>query len=137
MIDFVDTNVLVYAVDPDDTVKQMVAQQVLDDDSLVISSQVLSEFVVVVRRRFPEQFSWRECFHAVRAFGRLRCVAMDAALVRSALEIADHDAMSYWDALVVAAALRAGCDRLLTEDLADGSTIAGVLVANPFVSPPT
>lgn len=132
MADFVDTNVLVYAVDPDDVTKQAVAQQVIDDDSLVISSQVLSEFVAVVRRRFPAQFTWAECALTVRTFSRLRCVAVDAALVRSALDIADHHQLSYWDALIVAAAARAGCSRLITDDLADGAVIAGVSVVNPF-----
>ena len=48
------------------------------------------------------------------------------------IEIADRNPLSYCDALILAAASRAGCERLLTEDLADGSMIAGVLVTNPF-----
>ncbi len=132
MADFVDTNVLVYSIDPDDLDKQAEVQRLLDDGSLVISSQVLSEFVAVVRRRFPETFTWSECGLTVRSFSRLRCVAVDAPLVRSALVIADRNPLSYWDALILAAASRAGCERLLTEDLADGSMIAGVLVTNPF-----
>lgn len=132
MADFVDTNVLVYSIDPDDLDKQARAQRLLDDESVVISSQVLSEFVAVVRRRFPETFTWSECGVAVRSFSRLRCVAVDAPLVRAALEIAGRNLLSYWDALILAAAARAGCERLLTEDLDDGSTIAGVLIINPF-----
>ncbi len=59
-------------------------------------------------------------------------MTVDAPLVRAALEIADRNRLSYWDALILAAAARAGCERLLTEDFGDGSTIAGVLITNPF-----
>ncbi len=101
----------------------------------MIGSQVLTEFVAVVRRRFADRLTWSECGLAIRTFSRLRCVAVDAPLLRAALDIADQHTLSYWDSLVVAAAVRANCDRLLTEDLAAGSVVAGVLVVNPFASP--
>ena len=59
-------------------------------------------------------------------------MAIDAELVASAIATSRSAQVSYWDALIAEAAARGGAGRLLTEDLADGATIAGVSIANPL-----
>lgn len=69
---------------------------------------------------------------AVRELSRLPVVATDAALVRDGVAISREARLSFWNGLVVAAARASGCETLLTEDLAAGSTVAGVRVERPF-----
>jgi hypothetical protein len=58
--------------------------------------------------------------------------ATDAGLVDAAIALARRHRLALWDATIVAAAQRAGCDELLTEDLGDGTTIEGVRIRDPF-----
>lgn len=129
---FVDTNVLVYLFDQDEPAKQERARALIatEHERLVLSTQVLGEFYVVSTRKLglPEA----DAAAAVDQWSRLRTVAVDSALVTSAVKLSRSAQLSYWDALILAAAGSAGCERVLTEDLSDGSSIGGVLVENPF-----
>lgn len=131
---FVDTNVLVYAVDADDPRKRATARTLLEERGadIVVSAQILSEFYVVVTRRLATPMSERDAAAAVDELSKLPTVVTDAELVRGGIAISRQATLSFWDGLVVAAARAAGCDTLLTEDLSPGSTIAGVRVENPF-----
>ena len=132
---FVDTNVLVYAVDTASPKKRERARHVLadaDPRDLAVSSQVLAEFYVVVTRKLARPMGEREAGAAVGELAKLFVVPVDAALVRSATELSREARMSLWDAMIVEAAVLAGCPRLLSEDLADGTSIRGVAVENPF-----
>ncbi len=132
---FLDTNVLVYAVDGADPGKQALARSLLEsaaDKELVLSTQVLSEFYVVVTRKLEVPLSDEIAAQAVDLLGTLSVVPADVGLVRAAVAISRRSQLSYWDALIVAAAEVAGCERLLSEDLAYGQTIGEVRVENPF-----
>jgi predicted nucleic acid-binding protein len=132
---FVDTNVLVYAVDEAEPAKREIAGNVLTSGQhgeLVLSAQVLSEFYVTVTRKLARCLSETEAAQGLDRLGRYPVVPADTALVRRAVEISRSSQISYWDGLVVAAAARAGCERLLTEDLNDGQEINSVRVENPF-----
>jgi predicted nucleic acid-binding protein len=132
---FVDTNVWVYAVDDDEPARQAQARRVLDPEAgidPVISAQVLGEFYVTVTRKLPRSLSPAEAGLFVKQMGELPVVALDARLVAAAVAGAQAWGISYWDALIVAAAEAGGCDRILTEDLADGATYGSVRVENPF-----
>lgn len=132
---FLDTNVLVYAFDGADPAKQEIAQGVLRDsvaDSLVISSQVLSEFFVVVTRQLVTPLALDVAAAAVHQFSALQVIPTDSALVRKAIEHVETDQVSYWDALIVAAALQARCTTLLTEDLQAGRRLGSLQISNPF-----
>jgi predicted nucleic acid-binding protein len=61
-------------------------------------------------------------------------VSIDPALVKDAIELSRSAQVSYWDGLILAAATRGGCRRLLTEDLNDGQTIGSIQVENPFLA---
>ena len=134
---FVDTNVLVYAVDEAEPQKRAVARKLLDERSsdLVISAQVLSEFYVVVTRCLATPMSERDAAAAVDELSKLPTVVADAELVRDGIAISREAKLSLWDGLVVAAARTAGCAAIVTEDLAAGSTIAGVQIEDPFRDP--
>lgn len=134
---FVDSNILVYAYDADSGAKQKVAEKLLRDlwpkRAGALSPQVLQEFYVTVTRkiRFPLPTET-----ARRLVDRYAVWSVDtsAAHVLSAFRIEDEAHISFWDALFVASAVRAGAARIVTEDLQAGQLIAGVRIENPFVS---
>lgn len=132
---FVDTNVLVYAYDRADARKHDRAVAVLseaDPGELVISAQVLNEFYVVVTRPHRQLLSAERARSVVTALSSTSVEPVDVDLVQRALAVQASEPISYWDALVVAAASRANCARLLTEDLSDATTVAGVRIEDPF-----
>jgi predicted nucleic acid-binding protein len=131
---FLDTNVLVYAFDRSEPTKRAAAQQLLERSNVdfVTSAQVLSEFYVTTTRKLTPPLSHADAVRAIEHLSKLPIVAIDARLVREAAEMSDRESLSLWDAQIVQAAARAGCDEVLTEDLNDGQTIAGVAIRNPL-----
>ena len=130
MSPFIDTNVLVYASIADDP-RRAVAEQILLAGG-VISAQVLNEFTSVARGKL--KWPWADIETAVRLIrgrvGRVR--ALTAETHAAALALArDHD-LSFYDALIVAAAIEAGCDTLWSEDMQHGRVIGGLTIRNPF-----
>ena len=129
---FIDTNILVYAYDSNDPAKREYAQQLLrnciSDDTAVLSAQVLSEFFTVVTKRIPNPLSTEEAEQVLDILGILPVVEVDYRLVRRAIDLHRLYGISYWDSLIVAAAHRAGCKQILTEDLNAGQSYQGVLV---------
>lgn len=134
---FVDTNVWVYAVDAAEPEKQARAKAVLADvdAQYVVSAQVLGEFYVTVTRRFERSVSGPEAHRMVEQLRRLPVVAIDTDHVEQAIQGSEAWRISYWDALILAAAATAGCTRVLSEDLADGTTYGTVTVEDPFRAP--
>jgi predicted nucleic acid-binding protein len=132
---FLDTNVLVYLFDHDEPAKRQRAREILESakpGELALSSQVLSEFYVTVTRKLGHPLDETLAAQAVDWLGLLSVVSTDTTLVKSAIDTSRSSQLSYWDGLIVAAAARAGCERLLTEDLNDGQEIGPVHVENPF-----
>jgi predicted nucleic acid-binding protein len=132
---FLDTNVLVYLFDNDEPAKQQRASETLQSSELgelVLSTQVLSEFYVTVTRKLARALDPTLAGEAVDWLGSFSVVSTDTTLVKSAIQLSQSAQLSYWDGLVVAAAGRAGCERLLSEDLSDGQRIGSVHVENPF-----
>ncbi|HEY2078088.1 MAG TPA: PIN domain-containing protein [Streptosporangiaceae bacterium] len=133
---FVDTNVVVYAADenPADRAKHDAAVKLLADqaENLVLSTQVLQEFYHAVTRKLAKPLDAKRAAAAARALTKLDVVGSDADLVIAAIETSQSAQISIWDALIVAAASLAQCERILTEDLADGQIIRGVRIENPF-----
>jgi predicted nucleic acid-binding protein len=130
---FFDTNVAVYAYDPDEPAKRLRALQLLEEGSgaeLVCSVQVLGEFFHVARRKFGMTVDQARA--EARKFAPLARVGVDRDLVEGAMGLCAEKPISYWDALIVAAAARSGAATLLTEDLGDGEEMLGVRIVNPF-----
>lgn len=134
---FVDTNVLVYAFDASEPAKKARALEILgaysSRDTPTISTQILQEFYVSVVRKLKVPLSEEDAEAAVQRLCRLPVVQIDPAVVLAAIRTSRRMRLSFWDALVVQAALEGGCKRLLTEDLHHGTVVDGVLtIVNPF-----
>ncbi len=133
---FFDTNVLVYLVDEDEPEKQTIArgliEQHLSEVAVMISVQVLREFYWVARR-LDHPLSEEKAREAVNDFAEFASVAEDSGMVLKAVRRHREMSLSLWDALIVEAALKAGADRLFTEDLQHGQVIEGMRVENPFL----
>ena len=133
---FLDTNVLVYGYDRRDPAKMARALDLLSDaiesGTGVVSAQVLSEFFNVVTRRLPDPLSFEVAGTIVGEIAAMPVVEIDAALVQRAIGVCRRYRISYWDALIVAAAERARCSRILSEDLNPEQSYDGVVVVNPF-----
>ncbi|MFA5786470.1 MAG: PIN domain-containing protein [Actinomycetota bacterium] len=136
MVTFVDTNVLAYAHDRSERIKQPIAATLLEslweEHTGALSTQVLQEFYVVATRKFDPPLSRREARELVAAYGQWRLVQVDVPLILAASDLEDRHRLSFWDALIVAAAERAGATELVSEDLQAGRRIAGMKILNPF-----
>jgi predicted nucleic acid-binding protein len=137
---FVDTNVLVYARDLSEGSKQERALAWLDHlwetRAGRLSYQVLQEYYVTVTRKLQPGLPPSDARADVRDLLTWRPVPVQADLLEAAWRVEARGAVSFWDALVLAAARTAGCTHLLTEDLADGRRLGGVTVASPFAHEP-
>jgi predicted nucleic acid-binding protein len=135
---FVDTNLLVYAHDRHAGMKAIRAQELLarlwKERRGVLSTQVLQEFCVNVRRKFQQPLTNEEVREAVLAYKSWPLVVNTANSVLRALELEQRYQVSFWDAMIVQAAESAGCEVLYSEDLSHGQEYGGVLVVNPFLS---
>ena len=98
----------------------------------MISAQVLTEFYAVTTRMLAVPLDHAAAEAMVRQLSLLPVVAIDASLVASAITGAREWQVSIRDALILRAAEFAGCQRVLSEDLADGRTYGSVIVENPF-----
>lgn len=133
---FVDTNILVYAEDVDAKAKNDIARELIlqlwDDGDGVLSIQVLQEFYVTVTRKVKKPLSNAKAFAIVEEYLAWKIVDNTARLLTSAIELHQKAKISFWDAMVVVAAVESGCDRLYTEDLNHGQRFDSVLIVNPF-----
>ncbi|HEV2094541.1 MAG TPA: PIN domain-containing protein [Rubrobacter sp.] len=133
---FFDTNVLVYLVDEDEPEKQRIARGLLEEHLAegdgAISVQVLREFYWVAKR-LDHPLSEERAREAVNDFAEFASVSEDAGMVLRAVRRHREMSLPFWDALIVEAALKAGADRLFTEDLQHGQVIEGMRVENPFL----
>ncbi|CAN5795146.1 PIN domain-containing protein [soil metagenome] len=133
---FLDTNVLLYLFDNSVPEKKARAQEVFSREveagRVVLSTQVLQEFYVNATRKLAEPLPSADAEARVRDFARLPLVRVDEAMILAAIGRHRSMSFSFWDALILEAALRGGADRLLTEDLQHGQEIEDLHVENPF-----
>src|SRR5580693_3248274 len=132
---FVDTNILIYAHDVDAGAKHQVAKNVLRElwsqRSGVLSMQVLQEFYVNVTRKIPSPLSKDAARLVVNSYA-VWCIETTAAEITTAFRIEDEARIGFWDALIVAAAVKSGAVRILSEHLNARQIIAGIAIENPF-----
>lgn len=131
---FLDTNILVYAVEDESSDKHRRARDLVEEHLVngdgFISVQVLREFYAVCRR-LKVPLSDVAAATMVRELTRFRVLSEDPRLVVLATDRV-RDGFSFWDALIVESALRGGADRLLSEDMQDGRVVEGMRITNPF-----
>jgi predicted nucleic acid-binding protein len=137
MIAFFDSNVLVYLFDETEPVNQAKAlkrlQQAMQSERIVISTQVLHEFVNVATRKLKPNMSFAQANERVKQFCQFEVIGSSANSVQAALALAQEHKISWWDALILEAALRADADVLVSEDGQHGRRFGKLVVENPFV----
>jgi predicted nucleic acid-binding protein len=134
-LEFLDTNVLVYAYDVSDPLKQRIAQDLVRRavaGEIVASPQVLAEFATTLLHKLSASAAPEDVIAVVDTLSPIRLVAVDHGIIRRALEARVRYRLHFWDCMIVAAAERAGCGRLWSEDLNAGQSYFGVTVSNPF-----
>lgn len=129
---FVDTNILVYAVDDNEPRKRDIAREVLANlrTTPFISTQVLVESYSAMTRKLgiaPDVAA-----DIVTSLSHFDVIPTHTQLVLAAVETSRRTQYSIWDALIIEAAVAADCQEILTEDLHDGSHVHGIRIVNPF-----
>lgn len=136
---FVDTNVLVYRHDSSDPAKQSRAEEWLStlvrERAARVSYQVLQELFVTLTRKVQPATADEEAREIVRDLASWQPITIDLAILERAWVNQQRYLLSWWDALIVAAAQSSGCVALLTEDLQHGQALGDVRVVNPFATP--
>ncbi len=134
---FVDTNILVYAHDRTAGSRHELAQALVerlwDTGSGVLSTQVLQELCINLRRRIAHPLPVSEIRQLIRDYSAWEIVINTADSILDALEIEVRHKTSFWDALILQAAASAGAAVLYSEDLAVGQKYGAVRVVNPLV----
>jgi len=137
---FVDSNVLVYSLDTAEAEKQAQAARWMahlwSSRRGRLSFQVLQEFYVNVTRKLRSPVEDDDARQVVRSLLAWQPLGIGAGEIEAAWAIQDRNAISWWDALIVAAAVSTDCRYLLTEDLQHDQVLAGVRVVNPFLAAP-
>jgi predicted nucleic acid-binding protein len=132
---FVDSNILLYAHDKDAGEKQHIAREILTRLAVerrgALSMQVLQEFYANATRKLARRLPKQEARNTVEDFAHW-CVETTPEEVLRAFEIEDRTHLNFWDALILAAAVRAGAGRILSEDWNHGQVIEGIRIENPF-----
>jgi predicted nucleic acid-binding protein len=133
---FVDTNVLMYAHDSAAGVRHDRAKALIEtlwrERSGVLSTQVLQEFAVNLRRKTVRPVDTKKVREIVKDYLSWRVVVNDGESILAALDIEERYRISFWDALVIQSAQVAEAEILYSEDLSDGQLYGSVRVVNPL-----
>ena len=133
---FVDTNILVYAYDADAQSKHEIARELVmrlwQTRQGVLSTQVLQEFYVTVTRKLAKPLDRSTARRVVGTYGAWPAQVVDIVDILAAAELEERYRLSFWDALILTSARRAGADRVVSENLQAGQQVEGVVIENPF-----
>lgn len=133
---FIDTNILVYTIDRKDDARiekaRGILRRIVEFHHPVISTQVIKEFYVVATTRLKaDPFIVKNIVHNFR---NMEIVNNDLTLIEQAVDISVIYQVSFWDSLIIAAAEKANCEFIFSEDLNAGQSYRGVIVKNPFLA---
>jgi predicted nucleic acid-binding protein len=136
---FIDTNVFVYSFDSRQTLKKersvALIQEALKTNAGIISTQVIQEFLNVATQKFSVPLKTEDARAYLRLVMNPLCqIYPNLALYESCLELQAETRYSFYDSLILAAALQGGCDVLYSEDLHDGQGVQSVKIVNPYRS---
>ena len=136
--EFIDSNVFVYLFDETDDCKREAAERIVDSAlqnyDASISFQVVQETLNVLTRNLPTPMSVEGAKDFLRqVLVPLWRVSPSPALYDRALDLQSRYRYGFYDSLIIAAALDAGCTQLFSEDLQDGQRIEGLTIRNPFL----
>ncbi len=134
---FFDTSILVYAYDTHDPPKQKIAQDLILENIRNgqgwLSIQVFGEFFNVVTKQIPKPLTSDEARDAISYLSILNITDMDVKLVFRAIDTHKKYGTNYWDSMIIAAAERANCAKLLSEDFNSTQKYYGIIAKNPFL----
>jgi predicted nucleic acid-binding protein len=135
---FIDTNIFVYTLDKYDKNKQKTARKliktIVENEIAVISTQILQEFYTICTKKLHlEPFKIKGYVHNYSE--NLEVVQNSSDIIERGIDISIISQISFWDALLVAAAEYSKCLEIITEDLNDGQIINGIRIRNPFIAP--
>ena len=133
--DFLDTNVLLYAYDPSDRRKQLIAHDLVRKalaGHLLVSTQVLAEYAAVLLHKISPPAAPKQLKVILNALAPIRVILPDGDMVRRAVEAHAQYGLRFHDGMIVAAAERGRCQRIWSEDFNAGQKYFGIVVENPF-----
>ncbi len=136
---FLDTNILVYTFDHTSPLKQQRATALVDkalaSGEGCISLQVAQEFLNLCQRKFPVPMTAAEATQHLRVVLAPLCTVFPTIkLLENALDLRQRLQFSFYDSLIIAAALEADCELLYSEDMHHGQQIGQLRIENPFVT---
>ncbi len=133
---FLDTNIIIYSYDVSAGKKHEIAQKIIvdlwDSGTGVISTQVLQEFFFLVTKKIPKPLSAHSAKEILSDFLKWDVIVNDGESILAAVEIHLKYKYSFWDSLIINAAIKGGATLLLSEDLSDGQRINSLTIKNPF-----
>jgi len=134
---FVDTSILVYAYDITAEEKHKTAAEIItglwETGKGIISTQVLQEFYVTVVQKIPNPIDDEKAAGIIRDMLNWKLIVNDGFTILDAINIQKRYQLSFWDSLILEAAISGGADILLSEDLSHQQIIENVQIKNPFL----
>jgi predicted nucleic acid-binding protein len=135
-MNFIDTNILVYAYDKDEKIKNPTARKILLDcwekKSGIISTQVLQEFYVTITAKLSKKLSINEARELIKDFISWPIEQVTPNDIIDATALQEQYKYSFWDSLIIILAQKSGAEILYSEDLQDGQKIGNLTIKNPF-----
>lgn len=136
MTDFVDTNVLVYALDEEQGERHETARALVEDlwetKRGFLSTQVLQELYVTLTRKLRKPMTRPRARAVIERYAAWPTHQITPDDIVAASELEQRHTLAFWDALIIVAAQRLGSERILTEDMQPGRSFSNVRIENPF-----
>ena len=134
---FLDSNIIIYAYDLSAGQKNTIAKETLislwNSQRGVVSTQVLQELFVALTKKIPKPLDAESAKEIVTDLLKWDVIVNDGESILEAIEIHLKYKYSFWDSMIIEAAIQSGADLLLSEDLSDGQIINGLTIKNPFL----
>jgi predicted nucleic acid-binding protein len=135
-MNFIDTNILVYAYDNDEKTKNTIAKQILldcwENKSGIISTQVLQEFYVTITAKLSKKLSLYEARELIKDFLSWPIEQIAPHDIIDAMTLQERYKYSFWDSLIITLAQKSGAEILYSEDLQHGQRLGDLTIVNPF-----
>ena len=137
---FIDTNIFIYSFDNTTPEKQFISKQIIDkglsNSNSIISYQVVQEFINVATKKFKTPLSIPDCHKYLSVILEPLCEIFSSIdLYYQALEIMERWKYSFYDSLIISAAIKGNCSILYSEDLQSNQKIYDLTIVNPFNKP--
>jgi predicted nucleic acid-binding protein len=139
---FIDTNIFIYSFDDTQPEKQDLSKRIigfaLENDAGIISSQVVQEFLNVATRKFKTPLSITDCLTFLNRIMEPLCVVFaNMDLYHHSLDIMQRWKLSFYDSLIISAAIQEDCSILYSEDFQHNQKIQSLTIINPFIEQPS